>query len=1243
MLPESPVFDYLEGRIPHPASTYLKLTEIIEAEEKVKINKEIASRRSRLGARPGSVEVEVKREVLGTSPLEELYQNILNWSDDEELRRQIDCKLLQHAYDKLQILPKENKSEQRSKVENWARGLVILKYPFELAWNIILEWTDCESIGEHEANVLREYVQHFPQSGLGTVLKAYLESEISPFPPMKEEGDKKDGKKPLLEETEHMEDEITPEDRLELMSKGLKKSPKSILCYRILGEYCLLLEQYENAVDLCQNGKKNLIAESQRVDLPFQKNKDALAVTLATALIHYQAPKNHPESRILFEDVLKRNKMYGSALVGLGLILEEQQDYEGAVDLLKKALEKDPNNVKIMAEAAWCNVLSGNHNEGREELEKCLEMVKGIDPKTRDLKAQILWRIGSALWNSDEEARSDRSGAYSYFIQALQNNQNFAPAYTSLGIYYADIAKDIGRANKCFQKAFEISAGEVEAAERLARSFAESREWELVEIVARRVADADKKRSVPGKGISWPHSAIGVVELNAQNYPLAIQYFQTALKLSPTDLHSWVGLGEAYASSGRYMAAMKVFHQAEKLDNTNWFTKYMLANVKRELGEHEEACAGYRSVLELRKNEFGVLVALSETLLSAAWHYVETGFFGRAVESSIESLEVAREIVKDKPDAFNLWKTVGDCCLFFSWVQSFADKVPRKLILELLEEDIERSEFDILKESDGVGASTLDALKKVAEEDGAEKEIDDSTACLYLGILAYKRAIYATAEDRHAHAVAWFNLGCAEYRAYVSLPQRDMKHRLAAIKCFKRTIKLEPGNHEFWNALGIATAELNPKVAQHAILRALYINDKNARVWTNLGTLYLIQGDQGLANEAFSKAQSADPEYALAWVGQGIIAALIDEAEEAQGLFEHAFSIAESPSTAVKRQFATATFDMIVGQKSDIAFASLLRPVFALQKLNQQLAQDPISIHLGALFDERIRSLEPAAASLEILCEKLEQRYEETESGEDLMKYAQAKADLARSQLGLKDYSTAIENATLALDLSSDIEKLTSCRLSAHLTAGLSYYYQNKMDESLEMFKDALSESEESPDVICLLAQVLWAKGGEEEKDVAREQLFACIEQHPDHLQSILLLGTIGALDNSEVVEAVMDDLQAVRGREGLDRATIQDVDYLLSSIAQLQGHDAAQAATTAIFLRPSLSGAWSNLSVLANDQNAAEMALKVAVRGKVDAEELALAYARMGVISCDQKAIMVAPWKVEGWMGLVEDVKATT
>lgn len=68
-LPGSPLFDYLEGIIPRPDQTYLKLAEMIEVEETERINKEIANRRSRLGAVYGQVVTEVRREIWGASPV----------------------------------------------------------------------------------------------------------------------------------------------------------------------------------------------------------------------------------------------------------------------------------------------------------------------------------------------------------------------------------------------------------------------------------------------------------------------------------------------------------------------------------------------------------------------------------------------------------------------------------------------------------------------------------------------------------------------------------------------------------------------------------------------------------------------------------------------------------------------------------------------------------------------------------------------------------------------------------------------------------------------------------------------------------------------------------------------------------------------------------------------------------------------------------------------------------------------
>lgn len=80
-----------------------------------------------------------------------MYLLILDWSDDEELRRDIEGRLLQRGYDHLLVLPLDKKLEQRKKVVKWAEGTVILKCPNELAWMIYVEWKDCESIGMFNA------------------------------------------------------------------------------------------------------------------------------------------------------------------------------------------------------------------------------------------------------------------------------------------------------------------------------------------------------------------------------------------------------------------------------------------------------------------------------------------------------------------------------------------------------------------------------------------------------------------------------------------------------------------------------------------------------------------------------------------------------------------------------------------------------------------------------------------------------------------------------------------------------------------------------------------------------------------------------------------------------------------------------------------------------------------------------------------------------------------------------------
>ncbi|KAF2122097.1 hypothetical protein BDV96DRAFT_483261 [Lophiotrema nucula] len=139
-LPTSPVYTYLEGRLPSPSHTYTRMAEILETEETQRINRLIGERKTRLGATTEGTTAEVKREVYGQSDLEGIYQSIIDWTNDDEQRREYEEKLLLRTYDTLLVLPQGEKKEKRDKVMKLAHDMVIIKHPFLLAWQIELEW-----------------------------------------------------------------------------------------------------------------------------------------------------------------------------------------------------------------------------------------------------------------------------------------------------------------------------------------------------------------------------------------------------------------------------------------------------------------------------------------------------------------------------------------------------------------------------------------------------------------------------------------------------------------------------------------------------------------------------------------------------------------------------------------------------------------------------------------------------------------------------------------------------------------------------------------------------------------------------------------------------------------------------------------------------------------------------------------------------------------------------------------------
>lgn len=1240
LLPGSPVWTFLEGRLQHPSLTFRRLIDITEKDEQARITKEIAERRTRIGARLGKVTEEVKREVYATSDLEALYRSAIDWTDDDTTRRELEEKLFQRAYDTLIVLPSELKDTKRSQVIETARGMVLVKHTLRLAWDVHLEWSDTARIEDLDVNVLLEYVAFFPDAGLSRVLRAFLRSEASPFT------------LPPRDEAEESDDtsQLSAEDRLILMVEGLGDGKASQLAHRLTAEYYSTLEEYESVIDTVRTGLRLLKIEEFKAGISLQMSKDAFNTILASALVHFQSPRNHPEARGLMEDILQRDPDSAQALAGLGLVHEEEGNYQEAIKFLSRALSQDPGSLKLRIEAAWCRALAGSLEEASAELKSCLEDITTKDPKSNDLRALVQYRIGKCQWDLDpsKAARKDRKGAYALFLAAIKANPNFAPAYTSLGFYYADYAKDKKRARQCFQKAFELSASEVEAAEHLASAFADQGEWDVVELVAHRVIESGKTKPSAGsrrKGISWPFSALGVVQMTRQEYSQAITSFLSALRISPDDYHSYVGLGESYHNSGRYNSASRTFHYAEaphdgvemKISGEKWFTEYMLANVHRELGDHDQAIDLLCAVLEKRPDEFGVLIALLQTYVERAWRLLDSGFFGRATESASGALTVAREVARTRPEAFNLWKAVGDACSIYQWAQSAAHDFPHEDTRILIQDGVSADVFDVLSDLDNTNAGSFQSAAHTNGNDG-----NRPSEYLSFALLAYKRAIHCCSNDLHAQAVAWYNLGWAEYRAYTGTTSKHARgFSMAAVRCFKRAIELEAGNSEFWNALGVATSKLNVKVSQHAFVRSLYLNERSADTWTNLGVLSLINNDHELAHQAFGRAQSTDPDCGHAWLGEGLIALNIGDTKEALSHFVHAFEISHSSSVVTKKQYTVSVFDSLVSKAAvSSELTQLIQPLFALHQIYAQVPTDSVSRHLSALLAERVGDHDSATSTLTSLCSILEAEYETTESPATLIRFAHAKSDLARNLLAQHSYEEAIDQASTSIDLTTDTDgpdaSLARIRLSAHLVQGLAHFYLSNLDKSIDAFRSALTESSSDPAVICQLSQVLWATAGDAQRQVARDQLAACVASHPGYVEAWVLLAAMAGLDKDEdTAAAVRADLLALRADDAVGVVEAGMIDRALVALAGAMG-DPSDELRAAIVRAPDGVGAWKELARHVGGEDgeyAARMALLAATRavppyGSLGAEELAAVYGGTGDAGHVQKAVMLAPWE---------------
>ncbi|KAL9546009.1 hypothetical protein MBANPS3_006873 [Mucor bainieri] len=1200
-LPQSPHYKLIKDQPNLPSQLEIWQTIIAKAEkeQRQKIENEVASRRFRVSAgTPAQVLAGVEADVYGVSKLGGMYESVLDLvpQDDAEQQQIWKLKLL-HFYSK-RLLGVRDKTELYEKVITLAKELVDANDPLPL--QILIESANVDSPDKYDWALLEQLMERFPEHGLSKLARGYQLSQ---------QGDL--------------------DAAFDLFSEGLDACPDSLFGYQCLSWIYYESKEYETGLEYATRGKD--LVKKIKVETGISKSQVLLSLEICMAHCYRLLDKKyHMDAMALYKSILQHYPDQTEALEGMGLILIEEKRLDEAQANFEKVQQLDPTNHTSVAELGWIYCEKKEYQTAIDYINKALE-IAGTDV------ADYYYRLGRIYWSMQ-----DSDNAFKYFMQAVKLDPYFASGFTYLGHYYREIKKDGLRAKKCYQKAYILNPLDTDAALCLSDFMIAEQQQEEAEAIFRQITESSPKTG-------WAWRRLGYVNMSAQSYNEAIICFQKALRSDTSDVRCWEGLAEAYSRAGRFVAALKAFGRATQLDPHSVHAHNEQSYVQQKVGLLDDAIAGFQHTLAIAAEQhkpdyIPALAGLAETYLEHAKEDFQAGFFGRASDGCNRVFETALRGLQVDVTMVSFWKLVGDACAFYRHIPSYLNNCAYSQLQAVMQLISAKSAHDVLKLEPDTTSHWMAEFLALQDVDD-DFSLPQKTALdviLSCASYAYKQVIVLCRNHQAIAPAFWHDLAVIYYHLSLNNSSKQ-EEAMMAIKCAQVALKLEPTQYMYWNTLGVVamTVAGKPKMAQYAFVKAMEFNNRSAIPWTNYGFLCLSLKDYELANQSFETAHSLDPEWISAWVGQAYVASLWGT--DAAAIFEHAFESSNGSAMEASYGYADTVYHGLAsGQLHEQTAA--ITPVFALEKLTEKRLNDALSFNLMGLLLERLgqygRASEAFASAILALEAQVEE--EKISQEEGMARLTKVHANLGRTLCASGDFEGAISSCTVT-DASS---------VYAHLNAGIAYYFLDKLPESLNMFELALNATQEDmtlrQDVVVLLSKVLWALGGDEQRTVAKDQLFSSITDNPNYLPAIFSLCVMGMLQDDETLTAAaLQELAKVSISIAYDSDKEQHISWLFYKFHQLQGDklQATRALMKAVHQTPWLALVWARLSkhlVKLHDPKMNTMTSSTLVINKQKshtANSLSEAYQDAAIATKDkklaQRAVLTAPWRLSAWKTL--------
>lgn len=1232
-----------------PQEALTELVKIIETKEKDEIAQLVSRERLKLSVSDPLYQTKINRiswGILEESELDEFYSQLVNITNNDDERTKIEEKWLEYRITVLNSMPTDIKIHFFKKVNVMVSDMVLVNHNSLLPWKYYFEWQDYLHLDDIDVSLIMKFFKKFPNEPLAMILYSWASSNFTKYnvqeyldsskeTPNKEQTDvsktvskeeeEEEAELQDLMETEDITAAVAEADIMNALITSISEAQNSILAHRIISQYFILTNEYDTALPYIKNGIL-LVSQSIRdFGASLANSKLEFTLDLGTAYTYVDSPKYHNAALALFDKILAGEPDNIRVKLGKGIIYMERENWKDANKLLTDVSENFKDDMKIQSELAWSEANLGNLDYALELFNKVLEHVKGTSFEEVEIRLLTLWRQAKTnifkqnIFDNKEDI-SLVTIAFKILIGIIKLSDTYSSAYSLLGQIYSIYYNDKVRALKCYSKAFELNAGDVEAAKYIAETYANVSNWDVAASVSERLVKSEKAKKEL-KRENWPYRTIGISHLEKQRDADSIEWFQSALRIDDQDIESWVGLGQAYFGCGRVEASVKVFQKALDLEPEHIFASYFKALALSELGEFMESIELLESITLLEKNNEAFLVSFADVSIRYAYDLYSQGFLIKSVKTSESVILIIENLVKNIGcTSQNLWIILIKALQLYILVASQIDSVPLENCISIFSS----VKYNMIPDLDEIDNVTLDHLM-------LDEEMDNKTIVCILLILASKFAISTNINANTSATVKaslWHNIGTVELIAYSSL--KSLKYRECAIISFKNSIKFQSNSAGTWIGLGIAIMDINFRVAQHCFIKATALQPKDTESWFNLAMLGLQNNDYEFSKSVLERTQSIAPHLSNTWFGLALVDELQGNLEESSKFFAHAFVLSKGRSKDTQLMYAKNVLEKYIGNtdtESDLGVIEELSAAsYGLSQYFKKVSDDPFALECYLLALERIHMYPLASEYADKLSDMLETRFSKTQNEAELINYAYLKTQIARIQLGAGKYKEAIESVELSQGLLQDQTTETSIKhiISNHICLGLANFFLDNFDATLNSFQELLKISKDSQDIVILISKILYDVGTPDTKDIAIEELTEYLTNSNSNISVLLTLASILILeDDKESLKTILHELTSLKLNDLIsDRE--RNATYLIEKIRNKispKTNNLQNWQRTAMFF-PNDFRAWNSIDKKISERLASNG------QNKVSANDLSESLLQVKNLRNIQRSLFLTPWK---------------